>query len=487
MSRQPTMEGLLGDLLSRVEALETRKSIVPSQNPTLDSAIINGDLTVVDNLAVGGVIDVPAIELNGTDLAAKMLGNLVQYGVITGESGGTWSMKLDSGTTLTGVRAQAKMQPWVGQRYGVVPDGTGGWVLYGRRALPRQKLTSVLTGGRSYGSGFSEPYGYLTGDGIAVLQGLMVPSSSNVNAGTVVFWLPSWLCPDIPATNYIAFSVNVSDTVGMLLVYGSGAVVTALAIPASDYLSLTGIAYPTAAAGLTWTNVAPQGTVGVPAFANGWVSRASVAPTATVPRWALDSYGCLWVQGQLQNPAVPATNTAIIALPASMTPSAQMIYPVVGNGGLFGVVYVDNGASGHIPAGIDYNSASSMAAGGYHDLGSLCIPTNANTLSWSPYPLVNFASWVTYGAINTAPMFAVRRDLIILQGLISTGTIGSAFNYLPNALHMDNAIGGSSGLLQNRPSNGARGRLDIWPSGAVIPQQGSNAWFSMDGFTYVAE
>ncbi len=473
------LETLLRTMKQDIQTLRERKTWVPTANPTYESIVVDGDVDVTGSLAAH------AFSQNGKTVLDS--DSLVQHGVVLGETNGTWTVKLDSGVTLPEVRSLVKQPIWTGQRVLVSPDALGHWLIYGRRNLKRWRIPPLiaLTGARDYGAGFTGGAGYLTGDGIAVLQGLIIPSTGAIATGTTLFTLPTELKPDIPASSYIRFPVNVSDLSQCIDIYGDGTVKTPMAISASNYIALTNIIYPTAAAGFTWTAVAAQGTSGVPAFANSWLNSASAG--ALNARWSLDSYGILWVQGLITNAGTPTTATPMIALPASMLPWGALTVLTVGNGGVFGFASVDTGASGHNPAGINWVTGSTFSAGGYQGLGTMMIPTAANTLSWSQPTVVSQNSWANSGGIYPTFQMAVRRDIALLAGLVTGGTIGSKGMFLPPALQISPVQGGTAGLIQNRPSNAARGRLDIWPNGDVIPQQGSNVWFSLDSFGYIVE
>lgn len=92
-------------------------------------------------------------------------------------------------------------------------------------------------------------------------------------------------------------------------------------------------------------------------------------------------------------------------------------------------------------------------------------------------------SWVTYavGDWNDAAYRVDATGYVHLKGMVKNGVIGQAIFTLP--------VGARplTKYLMATISNSVIGRLDVYPSGAVIASNGSNAWFSIDGITFKAE
>lgn len=90
-------------------------------------------------------------------------------------------------------------------------------------------------------------------------------------------------------------------------------------------------------------------------------------------------------------------------------------------------------------------------------------------------------SWVNFGGgFNDAGYLKDFSGTVHLRGLVKNGVIGNAIFQLPAGYRPANEE------LQITISNGALGRVDIYPSGDVGATSGSNAWFSLDGITFRA-
>lgn len=91
-------------------------------------------------------------------------------------------------------------------------------------------------------------------------------------------------------------------------------------------------------------------------------------------------------------------------------------------------------------------------------------------------------SWVNYdtATFQGASFWVDANDIVHLEGSIKNGTIGAggtAF-VLPTGYRPANAV--QFGVI----SNNAIGRVDITPTGNVIPQFGSNVIFSLSGISF---
>ncbi len=89
-------------------------------------------------------------------------------------------------------------------------------------------------------------------------------------------------------------------------------------------------------------------------------------------------------------------------------------------------------------------------------------------------------SWVNYDTANWngAAYRRVSSGMVILRGLIKSGTVGSAAFTLPVGYRP------SKNMTFAVPSNDAFGRLTIDSSGNVNPTIGSNVYFALDGVTF---
>jgi len=82
-------------------------------------------------------------------------------------------------------------------------------------------------------------------------------------------------------------------------------------------------------------------------------------------------------------------------------------------------------------------------------------------------------SWVKYGSF-TQPSFLRRGDgLCMAMGMVSSGTLGDVMALMPREMASGKQI------LMAAGAGSARARLDIADE-TIVPQQGTNGWFSMD-------
>ena len=93
-------------------------------------------------------------------------------------------------------------------------------------------------------------------------------------------------------------------------------------------------------------------------------------------------------------------------------------------------------------------------------------------------------SWKSYGGAFPAAQVAKMRDgVVVMQGLINGGALGTAAFQLPFDWRP------KRNALFTTVSNDAIARLDVMQTGAVIPSSapGSFAWFSLDGIAFQSE
>lgn len=101
--------------------------------------------------------------------------------------------------------------------------------------------------------------------------------------------------------------------------------------------------------------------------------------------------------------------------------------------------------------------------------------------SWKAPTLIN--SWANYGgSYNRCGYFKDSMGVVHLRGLVRNGTIGQVIFRLPSGyrppgreLHSSRTAG-----------EAAAGRIDVLPSGNVLPVSGSASWISLDGITFRA-
>ncbi len=112
--------------------------------------------------------------------------------------------------------------------------------------------------------------------------------------------------------------------------------------------------------------------------------------------------------------------------------------------------------------------------------------SNAATLtvtsaSWTPIVYQN--NWHDYGLPYTPAGFRkTSAGMIVLEGLsASRGTPGT--NEIIGTLPL--GYRPSENLIFQNNSNGAGGRIDVWPDGTIRFVVGNAAWFSLDGITFM--
>lgn len=89
-------------------------------------------------------------------------------------------------------------------------------------------------------------------------------------------------------------------------------------------------------------------------------------------------------------------------------------------------------------------------------------------------------SWVNY---DTATFHGARfwkdpLDIVHLEGLVKSGTIGTTIFALPAGYRPSN------GHLFIVNSNSAVGRVDVAPTGNVVATAGNNAWVQLSGISF---
>lgn len=119
-------------------------------------------------------------------------------------------------------------------------------------------------------------------------------------------------------------------------------------------------------------------------------------------------------------------------------------------------------------------SASSPA--GTSPLGSMCITIPV----WASMVFQN--NWSNYHPTYTPASFTkTASGLVVLKGLIKAGTAttGAIIAALPAGYAPSDA------LIFENTSNQTFGRIDVYPDGTVRFNIGSNAWYSLDGISYM--
>lgn len=202
----------------------------------------------------------------------------------------------------------------------------------------------------------------------------------------------------------------------------------------------------------------------VPAFSNGWTNFGSGWQPASHMK---DTNNRVWVQGLL-TPGTTADNTLIFSMPSGRISTEFLHIPARGSG-FSGVALNGSGilVKGTTPSG--YHSVTSMY---YADGGATWTTMTPLGGSWQAHPS------------GSVPAYTKGTDgLVTLKGLLRLGTAtpGTVIFTLPAGFRPKETV-----LIPNI-SNQLIGRVDINASGQISFQLGSNAWFSLDGISFIAE
>ncbi len=233
---------------------------------------------------------------------------------------------------------------------------------------------------------------------------------------------------------------------------------------ANNFVSLDGIIFPTASAGLTWTNLT---------MANGWYF-SNYGINYGTPQYATDSYGRAWVQGLATAGTI---NTNInSAMPVSMRPAQSM--HVAANSG-------SSGGGANILT--DGTIPSRNNPGTYRSTQFLYYP---GTTGWSNLTLQN--SWTAYPGWTTPQCRRFADDIVIVKGLIYGGnvTYPAVITNLNSAgCGLQNSNSGSnifSGIRYNGTYD-ASSSIDLDPSGNLLVTNVNASWTSLDSIHYIAD
>jgi hypothetical protein len=313
-------------------------------------------------------------------------------------------------------------------------------------------------------------------DGIVVLTGLAM-CTVNLAAGTVIGTLPEGYRPD--QTQYVA--VNKSDTVGIVAIAANGQITIAYAITAGQYISFAGIAYP-AAGVANWTVVGTENSGSPTRFLNGWTNfGGGTTQYGTAKVWKDPVTGMVWSTG-----LVSGGNTSAGAAMIQLAPE-------------FGAKITNHLATeSNDTMGYVYASANDQIQFGGGSAGNTHV--SLSSLHWEPnggsilpFTPLNMQGWAAYdpaGSSFTVPEYMrTGGGLVYTHGLInSVNPMGTVSHRMPmNHRQGNNGMGSTAAALYHRVSNTARGRLDTNSDGTVRPQQGSPAWFSLDGLIYATD
>ena len=316
---------------------------------------------------------------------------------------------------------------------------------------------SLASGWSFYNNPFNTPAYFRTSSGVVTLKGL-IKKSSAIGSNEVIATLPVSYRP----SGVLIFSTSTNANVySQLQIYPNGNITVVKGD--AGWLSLDGIQFIPDNGNYSRIALTP--------LYNGWANYTSVYGGAyTTPSYTVDNIGRVYLQG-LATGGTMTDGTVIARLPANIRPSRYMHIPAANSG--YGIIAVSQSSNSGIEA------KSGTASNNYLSLKTIYYPASVGT--WTDIPLSN--GWVAYdvNTFSTPQCIKANDGLVSLKGLIRSGTAtaGTVIGTLPANCRPNTARG-----LFGVASNEAYGRLDVYPTGELVINAGSNAWFSLDGVTY---
>lgn len=351
--------------------------------------------------------------------------------------------------------------------------------------FPNQITLPFLNGTTQYPSPYDTPSFSKTLSGIVVVKGMLNSGSvTGVTAGTVIATLPAGFTPDTYLDFPIEWDNGGGNGTSWATVRPDGTIRLGVTIPSGAvWYSLSGIKFP-AAGVATWTPVQPQGTTvsagtNAAVFQNGFVDGGNANYGACA--WWKDSYGFVWWRGQISTgTASLAAATAMMYHDASIHVLLQQHFMSTTSTGAFS--YIGTLPLATLPSGFATGTNVGTTVGLLQSLAPVVYPGGSDPGLTSISSFVD--SWVNFdtGTTYARAAYYKRTDkLVCLQGLIKSGTLATGAFTLPAGLRP------SAESVASAVSNAAIGRLDVQGAGGVVPNAGSNTWFSLDGHVFIAE
>jgi hypothetical protein len=207
---------------------------------------------------------------------------------------------------------------------------------------------------------------------------------------------------------------------------------------------------------------------------NGWTN---YSPSSNDPNWQpagymQDTVGRTRTQGLIRA-GVSTDPTLAFTLPTNLRP-AEYEHIAAQNSGSFGVI-------GNVPA----NGINAKGGGNnFLETNTLTYPSSYS--GWTNLTLQS--SWVRYPGYTT-PKFTKGSDgLVMLKGLIQSGSTGTYITTIPGNLKLCP----KERHIYAVAAAGAYGRVDVEPGTAtggcgVSYQAGSNVWVSLDAISWIGE
>lgn len=353
--------------------------------------------------------------------------------------------------------------PKAGERVYLVPVGQTyliGGSLMSSVPYSRYNDLQLLSGYSNYSATFHNPSFTKTESGLVKLAGMV----SNTNTGTlgnydIIATLPEGFRPSVDML--FPVMTGAGNTVGTVGIKTSGEILTRNAVQ-GIWFSLGNIVFQTQE--LDWTT---------PALASGW-EVGLYSKFMRQPQYAVDSAGRTLLRGSFgETGTSPTADSVVFTVDSAARPFGQVIYTVA-------TALTGPDSFAHTVSSATTGTFSWRMGSGNDDEvsidGTMYPPRDA---SWTAPTLLN--GWVSYSTGSSPGYYKDSDGVVYLRGLVKTGTIAQAAFNLPAGYRP------AKNIIRVTPSNQAIGRLDITAGGNVVPQAGSNTWFSLDSVSFTAE
>ena len=320
-------------------------------------------------------------------------------------------------------------------------------------AINRWGSIGFRTGWTNYGSTYNGEGYTKTADGLVVLKGLIKHTGSPAS-GDIIGQLPVGYRPNgtliFVGANYPYASARVDVYADGTIRFNDGA---------ADWVSLENIRFMPAGGPHNFVNMTPQ---------NGWENYGGSYADA---QYVVDGAGRTYTQGLVRY-GIMTNGTVMAAPPSSRQTNDYLHIPTRGNAGFDLIGLANNGIL-----------AKDKGANGYVSINSLSYP--GSFAGWNTLSLQSGWAWYDAGGgqFSTPSYTKAADDLVTLKGLVRSGSTGSGtvIANLPAGYRPKERV------LTVNVTNSVVGRVDIMPNGDVLFMTGSNAWFSLDAISFIAE
>ncbi len=399
-----------------------------------------------------------------TTFSWSSVGSATGYGVRYRIDGGTWqAVNLANSATTYDVTATGRKQ--VVDFELTVKSGSGDY-LYGtsNRTIPRWQNCALQNNWEEYSSTYATSGFTRTTAGVIGLRGLI--KNGTINDGLPVCTLPVGFRPSQNLIFQVGGYNGGASGSARVDIYQNGEVRATQG--ETNWVSLSGITFMASGAPMStnWSN----GT-----WTGGWSNYSADIVTGWGGfRYGKDTLGRVQVEGL----GKPGTTTAGTVISNSLSPAG--FKPSVGL---------------HLPSRGSSDSAINISAAGSIAVRGIPTTNNYQTLSFNYYP-ATFTNWVTLPLVNSwtnydaatwspAQCYKGTDDLVVLRGLIKSGTSGtltSSLNSVGCGIHTDGAL-----IVPAWMSTNNSARVDIQTNGTLTSGVYSTTWTSLDGIRYIAD